>query len=820
MPLRKNMGQAAQIPCGHCGTLNNVSDQFCANCGYLLAGGPTGTIPVLTPAGRRVTGALVRGELLGGRYRNVELVGKGGFGAVYKANDERFQGRRVVAIKEMSDAHLSPQERSQALKDFRQEADLLVQLKHPNLPDVSDFFEEHGKAYLVMEFIEGRTLEKVQDDAGGPLDEQLVMGWALQLCDVLSYLHTQPQPIVFRDLKPSNVMVTKNGQVKLIDFGIARVFKSTAAKDTTTLGSRGYAPLEQYGRGQSDARSDIYALGATLYDLLTNTVPADAATRRVNPLAFEAPRQLNPAISNGTGNIILKAMAEEPKDRYQSALEMFQAIVASGVIPATSPARSYAAALPNFATIPALSTQAATLPAPSTPPAQQPLVLPSASVQVPSQANPAAAVSQTVPAPTTPPVLAPPTFSPQPGQQRISRRALLTGGLVTAGILVGGGLAAAHFLSSSANSGAGAGPTVTVNFAYSTEKDAWLTAAAQAFNNQKIKLAHTNKIIQVELGNSGSLDVGDKIALGQIQPAAWSPASDLELNRLDYQWGRSHNGQFVNATDTAFSKRDLVYSPLVFAVWKDRALAFRKEYSKIDWDTIYKALSLSGGWADLGHPEWSNINLGQTRPNTSNSGLLALMLMTYSYTSRTQRLSSSQLSDSRLWNYIGVFESAVNEFGLSSGTYFTDTIIANPPSAHAITMTYENLVLEYQSQAQQTQQEPLLIYYPGLNAVSNHPFAILDAHWVSDEQKTAAMQFRDFLLGADQQRQALTYGFRPSDPSIQLTGAGSKNSPFAQLSQLAPDHTFDLRNDPRANVPSGDIVDALITQWGNHYPNP
>jgi serine/threonine protein kinase len=338
------MGQVAQIPCGHCGTLNRASDQFCANCGYLLAGGLTGTMPVasnpnaptlISASGHRITGALGQGYLLGGRYRIVEVVGKGGFGAVYKANDERFQGRRIVAIKEMSDAHLSPVDRGRALKDFRQEADLLVQLKHPNLPDVSDFFEESGKAYLVMEFIEGKTLEKVQDDAGGPLDEKLVMSWALQLCNVLSYLHTQPQPIVFRDLKPSNVMVTKNGQVKLIDFGIARIFKSTAARDTTTLGSRGYAPLEQYGRGQSDARSDIYALGATLYDLLTKNVPADAPTRRINPLAFEKPRQLNPRISKDTEYIVLKAMAEEPKDRYQSAADMFQAIVANGVVPIT-----------------------------------------------------------------------------------------------------------------------------------------------------------------------------------------------------------------------------------------------------------------------------------------------------------------------------------------------------------------------------------------------------------------------------------------------------------------------------------------------------
>jgi serine/threonine-protein kinase len=157
----------------------------------------------------------------------------------------------------MSDAHLSVAERARAIANFRQEADILVQLKHTNLPDVSDFLEEGGKAYLVMEFIDGETLEKIQENAGAPLDEVLVMGWVLQLCDVLSYLHNQPQPIIFCDLKPPNIMSTRAHQVKLIDFGIARIFKSTSTRDTDTLGSQGYAPLEQYGQGQSDTRTDI-----------------------------------------------------------------------------------------------------------------------------------------------------------------------------------------------------------------------------------------------------------------------------------------------------------------------------------------------------------------------------------------------------------------------------------------------------------------------------------------------------------------------------------------------------------------------------------
>ena len=885
------MGQPARYPCGHCGTLNTIGDQFCANCGYLLSGGPTGTIPVVsnaptmastgTPiaptvaAARRVTGELAVGTLLGGRYRNLGMVGQGGFGAVYKASDERFKSRRTVAIKEMSDSNLTPAEKIRALEDFRQEADLLVQLKHANLPDVSDFLEEGGKAYLVMEFIEGKTLEKVQEDAGKPLDEKMVMGWALQLCDVLAYLHTRPQPIIFRDLKPSNVMVTHSGQIKLIDFGIARIFKSSAAKDTTTLGSRGYAPLEQYGRGQSDARSDMYALGATLYDLLTNSVPADAPTRRINPTLFAKPRQANPAISKETERIILKAMAEEPKDRYQSASAMFSAMVAAGFAPGKLP--GYTPTQVNYATIPAPPTLPPTVPglaptlpaqssAPNTPaatsqaatPSPAPMVLPG-SASSPAQATMAQTVAGTqvpalagqptqgqTPAPPqvfvspnpTPPASYPPApVGPLPAQGSppygggtsggsggISRRGFITGGLIVAGVIAGGGFAASRIFGG--GSRAGASGTVKVDFVFSTEKADWLNAALTAFQNSpQATLTGGSKAIQVIPNDSGSLDVKDKIMSGELQPVAWSPANQVELNRLSYAWVKANknHGNDILYSSTDLTPQSLVFSPLVMAVWKDRAEAFLSTYGKIDLDTVHTALLNNSGWGAAGHPEWGAITLGQTRPDLSNSGLLSIMLMAYSYARKNGQveLSLELVQKPDLWNtYIQMFEKAVNQFGNSSGTYFQQTIIPEGSSGHSISFTYENLVLLNQHQAQQSGGEALQIYYPGQETISRHPFAILNAPWVTSEQVAAAKQFRDFLLSREQQRQALQYGFRPSDLSIALTDPGISSNPFPQLKQLSPGQTFNPQTYPTVPPPQGDITDELIKQWINYNPNP
>jgi len=304
---------------------------------------------VLSGAQRRITGALAAGMVIGARYHVLRLLGHGGFGAVYLASDTRFPARRV-AVKEMGDARLSPKERAQAIVRFRQEANLLSSLQHPNLPAVSDFLEEAGKAYLVMDFIDGQTLDEVQKAAGGPLDEARVMGWTLQVCEVLDYLHRQSQPIIFRDLKPPNTMITPTGQIKLIDFGIARIFRAEAEKDTSWLGSQGYAAPEQYGLEQTDARTDIYACGALLYTLLTNQEPLASFARMVNPGSLAPPRQLNPRISQGVEGVILTAMQVEKRQRYQSAREMAQAIASLGFFVARTPSGEIAG--PDAVTFP------------------------------------------------------------------------------------------------------------------------------------------------------------------------------------------------------------------------------------------------------------------------------------------------------------------------------------------------------------------------------------------------------------------------------------------------------------------------------------
>src|SRR6266542_1443320 len=220
------------------------------------------------------------------------MIGRGGMGAVYRA--QRLADGTIWALKEMRPQQDAPPgETEENRRLFEQEAELLESLRHPNLPVIADRFDYQGRPALVMEFVPGQTLEDRIRETNAPLLEQQVVGYGIQVARVLHYLHTRTPPIIYRDLKPSNIMLTPDGVLKLIDFGVARTYKVRKSKDTVAMGSAGYAPPEQYGKGQTDARSDVYALGATLLHLLTNMPPIPLQTPTPGSI-----RKLNPSVDH------------------------------------------------------------------------------------------------------------------------------------------------------------------------------------------------------------------------------------------------------------------------------------------------------------------------------------------------------------------------------------------------------------------------------------------------------------------------------------------------------------------------------------------
>jgi serine/threonine protein kinase len=261
-------------------------------------------------------------------------------GAVYRADDLRLEGR-VCAIKEVCpDPDAPPEALVQVKEQFHREAFTLARLDHPNLPKVSDTFTEGQREYLVMDFVRGQDLRQLMEEArrqGEFLDEGQVLHWAEQLCDALAYLHGQDPPVLHRDIKPANIKLTPGGLIKLVDFGLVKLLAADESRTITILQGRGtvaYTPLEQYGgdAGHTDARSDIYSLGATLYHLLTNRPPADAKQRFLKPDALVSPRAINAHTSPATERAILAAIAMHPDQRPPN-VATFRDLLHSGSLP-------------------------------------------------------------------------------------------------------------------------------------------------------------------------------------------------------------------------------------------------------------------------------------------------------------------------------------------------------------------------------------------------------------------------------------------------------------------------------------------------------
>ncbi len=262
------------------------------------------------------------GEMLQGRYRIVGNLGSGGFSSVYQARDMRFENAtKLCAVKEMVISVADPKVREMTIKSFEREASMLAMLDHPAIPAVSDYFIEGDKSYLILELIRGKDMEVWLEGQSKPLDQELAIDWMIQLTDALSYLHNQePAPVVFRDLKPANVMLDQHNRIRLIDFNIAKVFEGPAKG--TMIGTEGYCPPEQY-RGISTPIGDVYALGATFHHMLTGQDP-----RLEPPFTFaERPIQkANKSVSPAFEAIIMRCLDYNPDERYESAKALREAL--------------------------------------------------------------------------------------------------------------------------------------------------------------------------------------------------------------------------------------------------------------------------------------------------------------------------------------------------------------------------------------------------------------------------------------------------------------------------------------------------------------
>ena len=304
----------ANVRCAACRSAAPADARFCPTCGA----------PMRSAHPRMGTGLLPSQHLLKNQYSIIRKLAQGGQSAVYLARDT-YANDAERAIKEMSESQLDPEKRQQAINDFMREAQILLSLNHPALARVIEFFTVDTRYFLVMEYVPGHNLEdEMVQYRREPLDWEDVTRWGMALADVLSYLHSREPAIIYRDLKPANVMLLPDGSVKLIDFGIARRLHPARMTDTMQLGTDGYAPLEQYS-SRSEPRSDVYALGASLYHLLTGRVP-EAAPMRVAGHKLTPIRALNRKVPEPVERVISQALNLYAKDRFPHAQAMRDAL--------------------------------------------------------------------------------------------------------------------------------------------------------------------------------------------------------------------------------------------------------------------------------------------------------------------------------------------------------------------------------------------------------------------------------------------------------------------------------------------------------------
>jgi hypothetical protein len=342
-------------------------------------------------------------------------------------------------------------------------------------------------------------------------------------------------------------------------------------------------------------------------------------------------------------------------------------------------------------------------------------------------------------------------------------------------------------------------PPVELEMVYGTEKEAWLRAAVESFHV-------THPEVRVKLTGKGSLESAQAILDGNLKPVIWSPADSLVLNLLAADWQTKNGKALFGSGDD--QPQPVLLTPLVFAVWEDRAAALRKAgKGHLTWTTIRKAVGSNKGWPAVGgKADWGFIKLGHTDPTRSNSGLQALLLMTFEFYNKTSGLRVEDLLSDKYQQFVRDIERGVSRFEPSTGTFMTD-MVRFGPSKYDIAVVYESLAISQLENAQ-GRWGSLRVEYPKVTMWSDHPVALLQADWVNSAQATAARIFIAYLRSQQVQQQALAFGFRPADPTVPINTADPQN-PFTRLARYG----LHAEVPPAAAPASAPVVRNLLTFW-------
>ena len=342
------------------------------------------------------------------------------------------------------------------------------------------------------------------------------------------------------------------------------------------------------------------------------------------------------------------------------------------------------------------------------------------------------------------------------------------------------------------------GPTVTISIVYGSEKQEWLEPLVQQFNDAQNKTSAGDKIV-VEATAMGSIESVRGIIDGTLQPTIWSPASSVYIPVANAEWKNTHADDLVVGTP-----KDLVLSPVVIAMWRPMAQALGWPDKALGWDDIAQLAISEEGWSAYGHPEWGPFKFGHTHPSYSNSGVVSIIAEAYAGANKQRGLTESDLQTPEMRKFMTEVESSVIHYGTSTG-FFGTRMFDRGPSYLSAAVLYENLIVAQETKRinGQSSQIPVVAIYPKEGTFwSNHPYAIVNAPWVTADQKEAAELFENFLLDKPQQLKALEYGFRPADPSIPLT------------SPLDTQHGVDP-NQPQTilEVPSAPVITGIEKLW-------